>query len=296
MAEEKSAFSVYLQTHGAGCSVITNNRTASDRLSVVKPNMQSASILIIDDQIESIALLLKFLHGHDFDVLVATDGRDGMRKALEGSPDVILLDVSMPQIGGFEVCRQLKANDRTAPVPVIFLSANNSTAHKLEGFAAGGVDYIGKPFSSEEVVARIYVQLKARTELSALRRQLVVDQPSYAATNTKPENQLVDRVLQILHESGFEWQGMEALSRKAGANEKKITELFRQRLGISVFEYVSTLQLEAARLKLAATRIQIQLIGEEAGYRNAGDFSRAFRTRYGLGPRQYRQAFNPDPD
>lgn len=252
--------------------------------------MQNATVLIVDDQIESVALLMKYLHGHEIDVMVVLDGREVMHKALRGSPDVILLDVSMPHISGFDVCRQLKSNVQTDAIPVIFLSANASVAHKLEGFSAGGVDYIGKPFSADEVMARIYVQLKAKRYLDEIKGVVNHGSTPEAQSIQSAENWLVDRVLLILHAPHFKWKGLEVLAREVGVNEKKLTDLFRLRLGITVFEYLSTVQLEVARLQLETTPIQIQLIAEEAGYRNASDFARAFRARYGMGPRQYRQA------
>jgi transcriptional regulator GlxA family with amidase domain len=83
---------------------------------------------------------------------------------------------------------------------------------------------------------------------------------------------------------------MDVFVRAVGSNEKKITELFRRQFGLTVYEYLVSLRLEEARCKLAGSELQIQAIAEQAGYRNASDFSRAFRLRYGLGPRQYRQS------
>lgn len=251
--------------------------------------MQPAQILIIDDQIESIALLLKYFHGLAIEVMVAIDGKDGLRKAFEGKPDIILLDVSMPHVNGFEVCRHLKADTRTAQIPVIFLSANTTLQHKLEGFSVGGVDYIGKPFSSEEVLARVYVQLKHSRQIST---QLSHDEAPLTDEAINPhgrDSKLLNLALEVLKESSYEWGGMENLVRRIGANEKKITELFRGKFGITVYEYLVTIRLEEARRKLSGSELQVQTIAEEAGYRNASDFSRAFRLRYGLGPRQYRQ-------
>jgi DNA-binding response OmpR family regulator len=256
--------------------------------------MQSAQILIIDDQIESIALLLKYFQGQDIEVMVAIDGKDGLRKALDGEPDIILLDVSMPHLSGFEVCRHLKADARTAQIPVIFLSANNTLQHKLEGFSVGGVDYIGKPFSSEEVLARVYVQLNHRRDLLQVQSPREAPPVDEILTELNRDNILINLALAELRDNSHEWSGMEALARAVGSNEKKITELFRRQFGLTVYEYLVTLRLEEARSKLARSDLQIQAIAEEAGYRNASDFSRAFRLRYSLGPRQYRQSIESE--
>jgi DNA-binding response OmpR family regulator len=252
--------------------------------------MARAEILIIDDLMESVALLLRYFKSEPIDAMVALDGVDGLRKALEGQPDAILLDVAMPGMDGYQVCRELKANPRTASIPVIFLSANTSLQHKLDGFAAGGVDYIGKPFSSEEVMARVYVHLRSG--------HVVRQDPMRRASDTRRlemrepdwENNIVTTALVYLQEAGQEWLALEPLARKVGVNERRLTELFRKHLGMTVAEYQITQRLEVARDKLCSSSQQIQIIAEEAGYHNASDFSRAFRLRYGLGPRDYRQA------
>jgi DNA-binding response OmpR family regulator len=252
--------------------------------------MPRAEILIIDDLMESVALLLRYFKGEPIDAMVALNGVDGLRKAREGQPDAILLDVAMPGMDGYSVCRELKADPRTEHIPVIFLSANTSLQHKLDGFAAGGVDYIGKPFSSEEVMARVYVHLRT----ASLARQVSLERASDAqrmgAREQDWENNIVTTALVFLQEAGQEWLALEPLARKVGVNERRLTELFRKHLGMTVAEYQITQRLEVARAKLCNTSLQIQVIAEEAGYHNASDFSRAFRLRYGLGPRDYRQA------
>ena len=247
--------------------------------------MQRAEILIIDDLMESVALLLRYFQNEPIDAMVALNGVDGLRKAREGQPDVILLDVAMPAMDGYAVCRALKADPRTAPIPVIFLSANTRLQHKLDGFAAGGVDDLGKPFSSEEVMARVYVHLRT----GGLRGPAAVELPPKTMQEANGENKLVTTALALLQEAGQEWLAQEKLARKLGMSERRLSELFRKHLGMTVSEYQITQRLETARAKLCRGKQQIQTIAEEAGYQNASDFSRAFRHRYGLGPRDYRQ-------
>lgn len=241
-------------------------------------------ILIIDDRMDSVALLLSYFKEQPLDIQVALGGLDGLRKAIDGRPDVILLDVAMPEMDGYAVCRQLKADPRTAALPVIFLSANDTVAHKLEGFAAGGADYIGKPFSAEEVLARVFVHLQVKRRVERLETVAGIGAPSGR------DDDLVAAAIAQLQQEDAAWPGLDELARRVGTNEKKLTELFRRQFGMAVYEYLGELRLERARLQLAGTRSQVQLIAERAGYRNASDFARAFRRRYGVGPRQYRQA------
>jgi DNA-binding response OmpR family regulator len=254
--------------------------------------MQRAEILIIDDLMESVALLLRYLQNQAIDVMVALDGLDGLRKAREAQPAVILLDVVMPGMDGYSVCRVLKADPRTAHIPVIFLSAATRLQDKLDGFAAGGVDYICKPFCPEEVLARVEVQLRSANSARPLQPGQVADRRSTAVREPDWEHQVVTAALALLQEAGQECLTKEQLARKVGVNEKRLTELFRKHVGMTVAEYQISQKLELARAKLSHSNQKIQLIAEQAGYQNASDFSRAFRHRYGLGPREHRQASN----
>jgi DNA-binding response OmpR family regulator len=249
-------------------------------------------LLIIDDRMESIALLLRYFHGQAFSVMVALNGKDGIRKAISAPPVLILLDVTMPQMDGFEVCRQLKVHPQTAHIPVVFLSAQHDLAQKLQGFAAGAVDYIEKPFSLDEVMARVHVHAKLPLRLSASHAS-VDCQPASAHAHAHEsqesrESRVMAAALDLLHDPLYPWQGVDALASRVGVIEKRLTELFRQHFGMSVSAFHINRRLELARTKLTPGGPQIQRIAEEAGYQNASDFSRAFRQRYGLGPRQYR--------
>jgi PAS domain S-box-containing protein len=127
-----------------------------------------ANILVIDDTPENLNLLSAMLTEQGYKVRSVTKGSTGLRGAQTAPPDLILLDINMPQMNGYEVCQQLKADDRTREIPVIFISALEDVLDKVKAFAVGGVDYISKPFQIEEVLARIETHLTTQR----LRRQL----------------------------------------------------------------------------------------------------------------------------
>ncbi len=244
-------------------------------------------LLIIDDEMESVALLLSFLEGQRLDLRVALDGEDGLRKAIKARPDAILLDVRMPGLDGYEVCRRLKSAQQTADVPVIFLSGNSSLEDKLEGFAAGGVDYVCKPFRAEEVLARIFVHLRLQRRLAqqdASAGEFGIE----SSRRVSAPDPLVD-VVSLMQQVEGDWPGLAELARQVGTNEKRLTELFRQRFGMPVFEYLVELRLAKARHLLESSELAIKRIADHAGYSNASAFTRAFRRRFALGPKEYRQ-------
>lgn len=141
----------------------------------------SRTLLIVDDNATNLGVLVETLKPLGHRNLVARSGEPALNIARKAQPDLILLDIMMPGIDGFEVCRQLKLDDRTRAIPVIFLSALQNTEDKLRGFELGAVDFISKPFEAAEVLARVKTQLRLQTlnlELKArnkeLRRQLYV--------------------------------------------------------------------------------------------------------------------------
>lgn len=131
----------------------------------------SPMLLIIDDSITNSSVLATLFKKCDYRVATAQNGEDGLSRASQLLPDLILLDVVMPGIDGFEVCERLKEREDTRDIPVIFMTALAATEHKVKGFRAGGVDYLTKPLQIDEVLARVETQLKLRLAQKQLIEQ-----------------------------------------------------------------------------------------------------------------------------
>ena len=131
----------------------------------------SGKILIVDDNPSNLKVLYTYLIDAGFEVLVAEDGETGIEVVSHSQPELILLDVMMPDLDGFEVCRRLKANPQTKDIPVIFLTALSETINKLKGFEVGGVDYITQPIENQEVVARVRTHLILTRLQNRLQKQ-----------------------------------------------------------------------------------------------------------------------------
>ncbi len=128
-------------------------------------------ILLIDDNEANIGVLVDYLKELGFKTITARNGQMGLKRAQFSRPDLILLDVMMPGIDGFEVCQSLKANPETRDIPVIFMTALHEVEDKVKGFAAGGVDYITKPIQQEEVLARVRTHLRLQAQQRQLQQQ-----------------------------------------------------------------------------------------------------------------------------
>ena len=128
------------------------------------------AILLVDDNPTNLQLLFETLDGRGFKLLIAKDGKSALSIAGKARPNLILLDIMMPEVDGYEVCRQLKADPATAEIPVIFLSALTDTKDKVHGLEIGAVDYVTKPFQPDEVIARV------NTHLTVYRLKRALDQ------------------------------------------------------------------------------------------------------------------------
>lgn len=122
-------------------------------------NPSEYKILIVDDVMSNVLLLKVLLTNEKFQIATASNGRQALDQVTKEKPDLVLLDVMMPDMSGFEVSQQLKANPETAEIPIIFLTALNSTADIVKGFQVGGNDFISKPFNKEELIIRVTHQI-----------------------------------------------------------------------------------------------------------------------------------------
>lgn len=166
-----------------------------------------STILIVDDDDVILDILSQTLKLEGYKILVATEGEMALKIAHRNFPDLILLDVLMPGIDGFETCRKLKQEEATQNIPVIFITAKDETEAVVEGFHAGGVDYIIKPFQREEVLTRIKTHLKISRLMSELRqknRDLEREMAQRKAANNE-RNHLAERLSMISHGEVERW-------------------------------------------------------------------------------------------
>ena len=124
--------------------------------------MQKAKILVADDSFESVELLKEVLTDKGYEVIIAFDGEEALVKAREEKPDLLLLDIMMPKVDGYEVCRCLKADPNTAHIPILILTARGDIPDRVKGLDLGAEDYFTKPFNIQELVARVQARLRAK--------------------------------------------------------------------------------------------------------------------------------------
>ena len=132
-----------------------------------------SDIMIVDDTLPNLQILSNMLGEQGYEVRGTPDGHTALMAIRAQPPDLILLDIQMPDMNGYEVCQQLKADDLTCDIPVVFISALDDVFDKVRGFEVGGVDYITKPFQIEEVLARVETHLALHRLQKQLQQALV---------------------------------------------------------------------------------------------------------------------------
>jgi len=193
-------------------------------------------VLVVDDVPDNLALLNDALDEAGYTVLVANSGEAALQLAARARPDIVLLDAVMPGLDGFEVARRLKADARTAPVPIVFMTGLTETEHVVAAFAAGGIDYVTKPIKPREVLARIAAHLQAARTQRQARNALDAFGHATMVVRERDGRRVwqtaLARRLLAEHFGGDEaltppeviaWVARESLRRRAGAEPATLT-------------------------------------------------------------------------
>jgi DNA-binding response OmpR family regulator len=253
----------------------------------VNASNDQSTILIIDDEPDNLRLAVEMLRNKGFEMVSARDGAAGLQIASRLRADLILLDVRMPGMDGFEVCRRLKANPLTQRIPVIFLTALDQFEDKARGFEAGGVDYVTKPFDSRELLLRVSNHLRLSREATGQPSDALPapDQPTAAPGSGEERAQaIVLRARDFLLANLAKPPDLGALARHCASNRTSLQRLFKSYFQLTVFGYLREQRLQRARLLLGQGRQTIEDVAEAVGYQNGRDLARAFKQRFGVTP------------
>ena len=244
------------------------------------PNLAGLCILIVEDMPDELRLLARLLGDAGARVLMAVDGTEALRLALLMRPDAVVMDVRLPPPDGLAVCRVLLAQPGLAQLPVLFISGLPDLPAKLAAFAAGGRDYLTKPFATEELIVRVALHAE-------LGRRLHRAQPGAGMPRW------LTLCIQRLHTALATPPGLEQLAQEVGSTVHGLNEGFRIHLRTTPVAFLREARLtEAARL-LSETATPVAEVGAAVGYPSAANFATAFKERFGLSPRQHRQEPKP---
>ena len=256
----------------------------------MKDNENKGVVLVVDDQLDNLRLLSHLLSERGYSVRAAKTGIEALSSIQSALPDLVLLDIRLPDISGYEVCAQLKSSEATRDIPVLFLSALKETDEILRGFAVGAVDYIAKPFQAEEVLARVKInvemkQIRAIIEQNAVDLQFANDQIQIELAERKRAE--VEKV--ELEAQNRQLQKADSLGRMAGAIAHHFNnqlyavmgnlEIAMDDLPLGVNSNESLVSaMQAARKAADVSGLMLTYLGQTSGRKEPVDLSEACRT------------------
>lgn len=242
-------------------------------------------ILVIDDRPEEIRSVIELFRNEQLRVNVATDMRQGYERAVALMPDLILLDVRMPQIDGLAGSRLLKESPRTRDIPIIFLSSAGAQDERLEGLMHGAVDYVLKPCLPAEVLARVRIHLRLATRTA-------LPEPSTPQALLSPDEVILRAAMRFIGSNLAHLPSLAEIAHKVGTHDKKLSAIFREHLGMTVFAWIRDERLRRGRELLTDSRMSMQDVAEQVGFRSACNFTTAFRERMGVTPSAFRRGLH----
>lgn len=234
-------------------------------------------LLIVEDN-DDVAEYLKSCLSPHYQFLFAKNGRIGLEEAFERIPDIIISDVMMPEMDGFELCEKLKNDSRTNHIPIILLTAKSTTKDKLEGLSKGADAYLEKPFDKEELLIRLQ-------QLILLRKNIL--EKNNLEIEEKPEDQFLQKIHQIvlgnIEDSDFD------VSRLVAEMEMSRTQIHRKikaLTDLSTTQFVRIIRMQEAKKILASTSFNVSEVAYKVGYKNPTNFSTHFKAHFGISPSQ----------
>jgi signal transduction histidine kinase/DNA-binding response OmpR family regulator len=256
----------------------TTKSTVHDRRNV--------RILVVEDNYELRQYMLESLI-RDFDVYEADDGADGLRMAQELLPEIVISDVMMPKMNGFELCRAIKNDIRTSHIPFILLSVLDANAEKIYGFEEGADDYLNKPFSMDILVARINNLIESRNKLK--QQYLSGNGLSLSSlVNTKTDRNFVEKAYDILSKnlSKFDFTA-EYFAREIGMSRSNLHLKMKALTGFSTTEFIRDVRLKESSRILSTGKYNISEVAYLVGFNSVSYFNLCFKKKYSKTPSQY---------
>ncbi len=243
-------------------------------------------MLLVDDN-KDVRALLKHTFFPCYNILEASNGKEGIEKALEHIPDIIISDVMMPEIDGFKLCSTLKNDFKTSHIPIILLTAKAGQENLMEGTLCGADDYIVKPFNLDYLQAKVENLISSRKKLQQRYKQDAVLTPQDLAV-TNLDQDFLQRIEDILKEQLTETSfNTEAFAKAACLSRMQLHRKLKALTGLSATEFIRSQRLKLAAHLLKQSDANVSEIGYQVGFSSPAYFSKLFKDAYGCSPSEY---------
>ncbi|MCK9561372.1 MAG: response regulator [Bacteroidales bacterium] len=257
-----------------------------DTISDFVPEDTQRCMLIVDDNVE-ITDYLQEVFADSFMVFVAHNGKDGLEKALQIIPEIIISDIRMPEMDGKDMCKQLKTNNLTRHIPVILVSAKTLPEEQIEGFEHGADDYITKPFNIEVLKQKVFALMKHREQLLLHLKEKLETEDDFVLPDSF-DDKIIKDITECVYRNinNFDFK-VDMLAKEVGLSRSQLYRKTSSVIGQSPNEYIKTIRLQRALEMLKTKRYRIAEIAYEVGFADPGYFSACFFERYGIKPSDY---------
>ncbi|UCF64435.1 MAG: response regulator, partial [bacterium] len=243
-------------------------------------------LLIIEDNPDVTRYISSFLE-KEYRIITAENGKAGLKKTLDKSPDLIISDVMMPEMDGFQFCRQLKSDQCTSHIPFILLTARADMESKLEGLEFGADDYVTKPFDAKELSVRSKNLLEQRRRLQEHFERKVEFQPSEITVNSMDEK-FMQRAIALIerHMDDTEFSA-EQFSREIGMSRRHLNRKLHSLTNYPARDFIRTIRLKRAAQLLQKNSDPVTQIAYQVGFSNPSYFTECFKSQFGMSPTEY---------
>jgi DNA-binding response OmpR family regulator/anti-sigma regulatory factor (Ser/Thr protein kinase) len=260
-----------------------NESTDSEML----PELHGKQTLLIVEDNEDLVDYMKVCFQSHFSILIANNGNDGQRLALKEIPDIIISDVMMPEMDGFELCKVIKEDIRTSHIPIILLTAKADISSRIEGLEQGADAYIVKPFNQQELLVRMQKLLELRKILfqrysNGNGLELTADPV------LQKEDMFFRKLNEIVQENiGDENFNIQVLCDEMAMSKSQLYRKFKALTNKSAAKYIRTIRMKKAKELLQNTSMNISEVAYEVGIKTPSTFSEVFKEEFGESPREF---------
>lgn len=241
---------------------------------------------MVDDH-EDIRAFIKSVFKNNYQVVEAIDGEVGVEKAIELVPDIIISDVMMPKLNGFQLSETLKQDERTCHIPIILLTAKTEDADRFIGLETGADDYITKPFKTKALETRVKNLINSRLKLRERYSQELVLKPTDIAISNF-DAKFLEKVNSVIDENITEPTfSAEDFSKSVGMSRMQLHRKLKALTGLSATEFVRSQRLKLAADLLKKTDANVSEIGYSVGFNDHSYFTKCFKEMYGCSPTEF---------
>ncbi len=259
------------------------NKTVAEE---TDPDGKSYTILIADDN-EELRIMIRDLLDAEYRILESTDGAAALQLAITEIPDLIISDVMMPKKNGFELCAEIKTDERTSHIPVILLTAKDTQSDQISGLSTGADLYLTKPFSIKVLQLSVRNIMAARDRISQKYRKQFIFEPSNTLLDTRDE-QFLSKFIKII-EQGIENRefGVDLLAERMGMSQSVLYKKIKALTNMTVNEFSKSIRLKRAAQLLKVSGHNISEVSGMVGFIDFRYFTKEFKKQFGQTPRDY---------